>query len=995
MNHQKINNLTGWGVFCISLIVYVLTLEPTLSLWDCGEFLTSAYKLEINHSPGAPLFMLLGRIFSLFSFGNPEKAAFTINLVSAVSSAATILFLFWTIVWLVSKLEQKQGKQFPLILKFGAAIIGALSFAFTDSFWFSAVEAEVYALSSLFSAVVLWAATRWEREADQSDSSRWIVLIFFLIGLSIGVHLLNLLVIPSVGLIIYFRKYTYSLKGFIAAILISGIGIVALLQIFIPGLLDLSKNLELFFVNSLHFPIHSGLITYVILLVAAISGGMIYSHRKQLPKLNLTLLCLTFLLVGYTSYVATIVRASANVPVNQGNPETTFSLLNYLNREQYGTRPILYGENFGSVVTGFKERETWIAKDGKYIKSKLNAKIDYDPNTVGFFQRMHSTEPGHVEAYKKQFGFKGRKVNITDEDGKHSEVTIPTFQDNLSFFLNYQLGYMYVRYFMWNFAGRQNDIQGNGGLLNGNWQSGIPFIDEQIAGPQKNLPELARANKGRNSYYFLPLILGILGLVFQYKNDRQNFLTTSLLFFLMSFALVVYLNEVPNTPRERDYVYVGSFYVFCIWISFGALFVFSNLQKLMKEKAAAIAALSLCLIGSPIILLVQNYDDHDRSGRYSARDLAHNYLESCEPNAILFTHADNDTYPLWYCQEVEGIRRDVRVVVMPYLSAEWYIGQVQRKIYQNEALKMTIPLEKYESGQLDYVYVVPKIETEQRMTDVLDFVASDSSQSKLTVENGEQISYIPVNKIKLQNANQEPIHIELNKRGINKGDLAFYDIITSNQGKRPICFTSWVDPEEHGLKNNLIFDGLVYRLTDQKADSNSVLDMGKIETESLYTNLMQKCNWDNLADPNVYFDWHHRRMFATMQIRNAFYRLAGQLTDEKQDVKALEVLKKSEQVMSLKNWPADYQSILQAALYSRIGQKQLGQTKFRELANSLEEGLAYFSDFPANQKKTIMEEAGYQLSLYNELIKQAAHTLSESELKNMKDKLMAFAGKLG
>ena len=995
MNLQKINNLTGWVVFGISLIIYVLTLEPTLSLWDCGEFLVSAYKLEINHSPGAPLFMLLGRVFSLFSFGNPEKAAYAINLVSAFSSAATILFLFWTIVWLVSKMEQKQSKKFPSILKFGAAAVGALSFTFTDSFWFSAVEAEVYAFSSLFSAAVLWAATRWEREADEADSSRWIVLIFFLIGLSIGVHLLNLLVIPSVGLIIYFRKYTYSLKGFIATVLISGIGIVALLQVFIPGLLDVSKNLELFFVNSLHFPIHSGLITYVILLIAALSGGLIYSQPKQLPKLNLALLCLSFMLVGYTSYVATIIRASANVPVNQGDPETTFSLLNYLNREQYGTRPILYGENFASVVTGYKERETWIAKDGKYIKSKLNAKIDYDPKTVGFFPRMHSTEPEHVEAYKKQFNFKGRRIITTDEEGKQTAVIVPTFSENLSFFLNYQLGYMYIRYFMWNFAGRQNDIQGTGGLLNGNWQSGVPFIDEQVAGPQNNLPELAKANKGRNSYYFLPLILGILGLVFQYKNDWHNFLTTGLLFFLMSFALVVYLNEVPNIPRERDYVYVGSFYVFCIWIGFGALFVFSHLQKFMKEKAAAVTALSLCLMLSPILLLAQNYDDHDRSGRYSARDLARNYLETCEPNAILFTHADNDTYPLWYCQEVEGIRRDVRVVVMPYLSAEWYIAQMQRKIYENEPLKMTIPLEKYQSGKLDYVYVVPKIETEQRMADVLEFVASDSSQTKLTIENGEEISYIPVKKARLEIPNQEPIHFEFDKRAITKGDLAFWDIITSNRGKRPICFSSLADVEEQGLRNNLIFDGLVYRLTDQKTDSNSIIDIGKIDSESLYNKLMRTCKWNNLANPNVYFDWHHRRMFATMQIRNAFYRLAQQLTEEKQNAKALEVLQKAELTMGLRNWPVDYQSILLASLYTRNGQKQLGEDRFQELAASLEEWMKYYSTFSARQKETILDEAGYQMSLYNELIKQAADTLPEAELKSMKEKLMVFAEKLG
>jgi len=994
MNQQRINNLAGWTVFGISLLVYVLTLESTLSLWDCGEFLVSSYKLEINHSPGAPLFMLIGRVFSLFSFGNPDKAAYAINLVSAISSAATILFLFWTIVWLVSKMEQKQGKSFPVLLKFGAAAIGALSFAFTDSFWFSAVEAEVYALSSLFSAVILWAATRWEREADLPYSSRWIVLIFFLIGLSIGVHLLNLLVIPSVGLIIYFRKYKYSLKGLVATILISGIGILALLQIFIPGLLDLSKNLELFFVNKLHFPIHSGLITYVILLVGAISGGLIYSNRKQLPKINLVLLCLTFLLIGYTSYIATIIRATAGVPINQGDPETTFSLLNYLNREQYGTRPILYGANFGSVYTGSEERNTWLAKDGKYIKSKLNPEIEYDKNTIGFFPRMHSNDPEHIEAYKKWVDFQGRKVPVRDEEGNVTSTTIPTFQDNLSFFMKYQLGFMYVRYFMWNFAGRQNDIQGTGTLLNGNWQSGFRLIDQYVAGTQTNLPSSVKENKGRNFYYFLPLLIGILGLIFQYRNDRQNFLSIGLLFFLMSFALVVYLNEVPNTPRERDYVYVGSFYVFCIWIGLGVLSIFSSLQKILKDKFAMITALTLSLAASPILLLAQNYDDHDRSGRYSARDLARNYLESCEKDAILFTHADNDTYPLWYCQEVEGIRKDVRVVVMPYLQAEWYIQQLGRKVYQNEALKMTIPLAKYQSGQIDYVYVVPKLETEQTLTDVLGFVASDSSKTKLTVGEREQISYIPVDKMRMEFPGKEAIHLELKQRAVTKGDLVFWDIIASNGGKRPVCFTSWVDPEEHGLKNNLIFDGLVFRLTDQKTDSNSVLDMGLIDSESLYTKLMKKCNWDNLANPTINFDWHHRRMFASMQIRNAFYRLAQKLTEENKAGKALEVLKKAEQTITLRHWPVDYQSILMAGLYVPNGKKQLGETRFKELASSLEEELKYFVSFPAKQKELILKDAGYQLSLYNELIRQAEGKVQDKELERMEKDLMSFAGKL-
>lgn len=994
MNHQKINNITGWIVFGFSLLIYVLTLEPTLSLWDCGEFLTSAYKLEINHSPGAPLFMLLGRVFSLFSFGNPEKASYTINLVSAFSSAATILFLFWTIVWLISKMEQKQGKLYPLFLKFGAAALGALSFAFTDSFWFSAVEAEVYALSSLFSAAVLWAATRWEREADDASASRWIILISFLVGLSIGIHLLNLLVIPTIGLIIYFRKFSYSLKGLFAAIIVSGAGVLMVLQIIIPGLLGLSGKLELFFVNNLDFPVHSGLITWLVLLLASISAGLAYTQRKQMATINLSILCLTFLLIGYTSYGAILIRASAGVPVNQGNPETTFSLLNYLNREQYGTRPILYGPNFNSVPTEYKERNTWILRDGKYIKSKLNGEVEYDKNTIGFFPRMHSNDPEHEKAYQTQYGMLGRKVATRDNEGNVKTVAIPTFQDNLSFFLNYQFGFMYLRYFMWNFVGRQTDIQGTGDILNGNWQSGIPFIDSHISGPQENLPSEMAENKGRNSYYFLPLILGLAGLAFQYRNDRRNFLSTGLLFFMMSFALVVYLNEVPSTPRERDYVYVGSFYVFCIWIGFGVLQLFGFIEKFLKSKYAISVALGTSMLASPVLLLAQNYDDHNRAGRYTARDLARNYLESCEPNAILFTHGDNDTYPLWYCQEVEDIRKDVRLVVMPYLQTEWYIAQLQRKIYENEGLKMTIPLEKYQTGEIDYLYVVPKIETEQSLEDVLDFVASDSSKTKIALENGEEIKYLPVDKFRINNSGKDTIHVSLKQNALTKGDLAFWDIISSNHGKRPVCFTSWIDTETYGLKNNMVMDGLVFRLTDEKTEGNTALDMEKIESENMYNIVMKKCNWENMADSTVYFDWHHRRIFASMQLRTVFYRLANQLTKESKPDKALAVLRKSDKIIPLKNWTSDYQSILMAELYTQNGAKEEGRKKFLELAGSLEEWLNYLSSFKPDQKKLVFDELSYRMALYDELIKQAKDTLTENELSKMKGKLMVYIGKL-
>ncbi|MGE5426518.1 MAG: hypothetical protein ACM3O8_01405, partial [Methylococcaceae bacterium] len=669
--------------------------------------------------------------------------------------------------------------------------------------------------------------------------------------------------------------------------------------------------------------------------------------------------------------------------------------LNYLNREQYGSRPILYGESFNSVMTATKERDTWIEVNGRYVKSELNPEVEYEPQTLSFMPRMHSRDNDHKEAYQQWVKIKGRQVHLTDEEGKAKQIIIPTFAENMEFLAKYQFGFMYLRYFMWNFAGRQNDVQGSGNLLNGNWLSGISAIDQQVAGPQKNLPSSMKENKGRNTYYFLPLILGILGLIFQYRHDRQNFLSIGLLFFLMSFALVVYLNEVPNTPRERDYVYVGSFYAFCIWIGLGVLSVYSLLLKIMKEKIASASALTICLLASPVLLISENYDDHDRSGRYSARDLARNYLESCEKNAILFTHADNDTYPLWYCQEVEGIRKDVRVVVMPYLQAEWYIEQLQRKIYANEGLKMSIPLAKYQSSELNYVYIVPQLDTEQKLDEVLGFVASDSSHTKLTVGEHENISYIPVNKVKLENPNQEPIHVELNQRGMTKGALAFWDIIVSNRGKRPICFTAWSDPEEHGLKDNLIFDGLVYRLTDQKTQGKSVLDMGKVDSSHLYTILMEKCNWDNLENPNVYFDWHHRRMFASMQIRNAFYRLASQLTREQQTQKALKVLKKAEQTVSLKLWPVDYQSVLMAGLYAKNGDTQTGKARINELARSLEEWLAYYASFPSSQKSSITNEAGYQFALYDELIKQASGTLSEQEINQMKDKLLNYAQKLG
>ncbi|WP_163717437.1 glycosyltransferase family 117 protein [Mangrovibacterium lignilyticum] len=972
MTFSKKNLLWGWLIFALALIVYVLTLEPTMSLWDCGEFMVSATKLEISHAPGAPLFMLIGRVFSLLSFGVPERQAVMVNLVSALSSAGTAMLLFWTSVWLMRKLATDK----PWLVWLASGI-GALSFAFTDSFWFSAVEAEVYAMSSLFMALALWAATRWDEEAGEPGANRWMLLIFFLTGLSIGVHLLNLLVIPSIALVVYFRTYQFSWKG-IMLVVCGSMGLIFFItSVYIPGVFSLAGPLELFGVNSLHLPFNSGFYIYLVLLIAAFTSALLFTHRRDKKLLNLVVLCGLFLTLGYTSYLAVFIRSSANPPVDQGNPETTFELINYLKRENYGTRPILYGENFGSVARSYHDRISYVAEGDHYVPVKLNPEVEYESETIGFFPRMHSKDGNHQKAYAAWVDLKGRTVNYRNSQGQQEETTIPTFGESLQFFLRYQFVQMYWRYFMWNFAGKQDDVQGLGGPAHGNWESGIPFIDEARLGPQHNLPDERENNKGRNHYFFLPLILGLIGLFFHYKKDLKTFGALALLFAIMSVGLVVYLNEVPQTPRERDYVYVGSFYVFALWVGVGALATLVFLQQRLKNRLATGIGGAFLLAAGPGILLAQNYEDHDRSGRYTGRDLARNYLGSCEPNAILFTHADNDTYPLWYCQEVEGIRRDVRVVVMPYLNAGWYLRQINRKVYTNEGLHLAVPLAKYETGKVDYVPVISRIQTEQAMAKVLDFVANDSSQTKVELQSGERIDYVPLTKIRIP-VGTDSLSVNLNKKYMQRNELAFWDIIASNAGERPVYFTSWADPQDFGLANNLRFDGMVYKLVAIEKSSESDTDMGRIDTAVLYDKLMNRCNWENLMDESVYFDWHHRRMFAVMNIRAAFYRLADALITEGDSTKAFEVIKKGEAILPFRLWPVDYWSCLANAQYFEIGQQEAGMKRLKEQARQLEQWIGYFSQFDQNQQSAIAEERNSKLYLYRELFQLAVRYDSET-----------------
>lgn len=987
MTFKQKNTLFGWLVFAASFAVYVSTLEPTMSLWDCGEFLVAAVKLEIPHAPGAPLFLLIGRVFSLFAAGHPEKQAMLVNLVSAASSAGTVMLLFWTSVWLMRKIQHVKE-----VHVWAAAAIGALTYAFTDSFWFSAVEAEVYAMSSLFTALVLWLATRWEEEAQQPGAARWILLISFVTGLSIGVHLLNLLVIPSVAMIVYFRRYRFRWTGFVVTTGGSVALILVIMAVYIPGLFALAGPLELLAVNSFRLPFNSGFYLYLFLLVVAFAAALYYTYRYKKVLLNQIVLCLLFLTLGYTSYFTVFIRSAANPPVDQGNPETTFELINYLKRESYGTRPILYGENYASVPKAYDERMSYVVEADHYVPVKLNPNVVYEPETVGFFPRMHSHEEGHRKAYADWVDLQGRTVFYTDGQGERQQTVIPTLGEQMQFFLRYQFMHMYWRYLMWNFVGKQDDVQGFGGPLHGNWESGIKWIDQARLGPLRNLPDEQKNNKGRNHYFFVPLLLGLLGLFFHYKYEPKSFWPLALLFGIMSIGLTVYLNEVPETPRERDYVYVASFYVFALWVGVGALSVLGFLDRRLKHKAAGrVAALAL-FAACPGILLAENYDDHDRSGRYSARDLARNYLESCEPNAILFTHADNDTYPLWYCQEVEGIRRDVRVVVMPYLNAGWYMRQLNRAIQGNNGLKLTVPAEKYETGDVDYLPVVPRISDQAAWQTVLGFVADDSTQTKMEMAGGERIDYIPVTKMSLS-VEGEQIPVVLTKNYILRNELAFWDLVASNIAERPVYFTSWADPREFGLKDYLRFDGMVYRLVGRKTNSESIADMGYVDTAVLYDRLMNRCNWENLTDPAVYFDWHHRRMFAVMNIRSAFYRLANGLIEQGDSAKAWQVLQQSERVLPFRLWPVDYWSVTENRLYFDAGKPEAGVTRLRQQARLLEQWLDYFDGFDPRQQAAIANELREKLYLYHELAQQAL-SVDPQTANRMQERIKACLGRL-
>lgn len=723
-NFRFYNQLTGWMVFLVAAITYLMTIEPTASFWDCGEFIATAYKMEVGHPPGAPFFMVLGRFFTLFAGGNEKAVAVTMNVLSALASAFTILFLFWTITHLVRKIygNNKQYSLGEIVTILGAGALGALAYTFSDTFWFSAVEAEVYATSSLFTAVVFWAILKWENVADEPFANRWIILIAFLMGISIGTHLLNLLAIPALVFIYYFKKYTFSKKGFVGAIVVSLVILAILLVFIIPGVPYLASRFELAFVNDFHLPFLSGVVFYIILLFGLIIFGIYYTRKKGSVLWNTILLAFLVVMIGYSSYAIIVIRSSANTPLDESNPETVFSLVSYLNREQYGDRPLFHGAYFNAVPKSMEEgKPTYYRGEDEYIEIKKERKYTYDQGFEGFLPRMWSSQPAHAAEYIYWGGLKESQLyNVrTDANGnpalnrsgniqydRSAPKAKPSFGQNMKFFFRYQVGYMYMRYFMWNFAGRQNDLQGNGELHKGNWLTGIKFLDEARLGPQDDLPDSILKNKAYNRYYLLPLIFGFLGMVFHFRRKLEDAWVVTLLFILTGFAIVVYLNQYPLQPRERDYAYAGSFYAFAIWIGLGILPIMEAVRKKIKGSVIPFLVVALSLLAVPVLMASENWDDHDRSGRTTARAFARNYLNSCDKDAIIYTNGDNDTFPLWYVQEVEGFRTDVRVVNLSYLTADWYIEQMLHQFYDSDALPLSMTKEQYYHGSRDYAYLV-------------------------------------------------------------------------------------------------------------------------------------------------------------------------------------------------------------------------------------------------------------------------------------------------
>ena len=930
---NKINRLISIIVAVLASAVYLVTIEPTASFWDCGEFIASSYKLEVGHPPGNPVFNLFARFFTLFT--SAEHAAVAVNAMSAVCSGLTIFFLYLTIVHFGRRILEKRGRTLTkaaAIGIFGAGIVGAFAFCFSDTFWFSAVEAEVYAMSSLFTAIVFWAALKWEEQADEPYANRWLILICFLMGLSVGVHLLNLLTVPAIVFLIYYKKTSKPVTFWRAFGVLAASGVVLGIILFgiIPYLPRFAAGIDRLFVNGFGARFDVGAAVFmVVLLVACFLLMMLFRKRGKALAHTVTLM-FTTIVIGYSLFTITVIRASAGTPTNEYQPDNPYTLIRYLGREQYGDNPILYGQAYTSPYE-IKATPYWTPLDGKYYRAD-NVDASYPAGTKMLFPRMWNGFDAKYKEFYKAYTTnpKTRRASIY---GKKVNFQMPSMGDNLRFFFDYQVNYMYVRYFMWNFVGRQNDLHGDtpGDVTSGNWESGIKFIDNARLGDQSEGPDYIIHNRGKNHYFFLPLILGLIGFFFQLRHDPRNSWVTGLLFLLTGLAIVVYLNQPPFQVRERDYAYAGSFYVFAIWIGLGVMALQGWLEKLTKKEdgmPAAALAVALGLV-VPVLMGCQNWDDHDRSGRYTARDMAWNHLIGCAPNSLLVTHGDNDTFPLWYAQEVEGIRTDVRIVNSSLLGTDWYIDQMKCRFYESDPLNISIPRKQYLYGTNDYCPVIDVVDRpilaseaitvfkDERYTrEGQDFIPGHKLLIPVNRENAIAAGLVPE---AMQDSIVDYISLEISGSNITKFDLIMLDILANYDWSRPIYFVSR-NETKLGLEPWLQFDGFVYKLVPFLNDYAN--REATVDADALYERIMHDYRFESLADTTIHIDYQNLFTFsAVVPLRDIFATAATALYDRGEKEKCEEVLDKCVASLPARNFPynvSGFRSLNEWAVVSMV-----------------------------------------------------------------------------
>ncbi len=1056
-NFKLWNVILGWFVFAIAAVTYLMTMEPTASFWDCGEFIVSAHKLDVGHPPGAPFFMLLGHFFSLFA-SDTAHVAMCVNALSALASALTILFLFWTITALGRKLVSTANCQLSTaqgIALLGAGLVGSLAYTFSDTFWFSAVEGEVYALSSLFTAVVFWLILKWDEHADEEGSDKWLILIAYLMGLSIGTHLLNLLTIPAIVLVYYFRRHEFSWKGVCGAFGISVAILAIILYGIIPGVPTIAGWFELLFTNTLGCPFNTGLAVYLVLMAAALVWAIwesycvieqettintrtiisfvlamalagvpfikesavvgivliitmlvvLFLKKEVIPArwLNTIAMMVTVVIIGYASYAAIVIRSNADTPMDQNSPDNVFSLKYYLNREQYGDTPLFYGQTYNAPVKLEVKGNMCIPVETKghaqyapapkvegekdrYVITGYKSGYEYMEDFKMLFPRMHSGQAHHVEAYKSWAEIKGKKIRY-EYCGQTKTDYCPTFGENLRFFFRYQVNFMYWRYFMWNFAGRQNDLQSSGELTKGNWISGIPFIDNALLGDQSKLPSDLRENKGHNVYYFLPLILGLIAIFWQLgkrtnqgktKEGYRSFAIVFLLFFLTGLAIVVYLNQTPYQPRERDYAYAGSFYAFCIWIGLGVMAIIDMLNSLTKNetvRTAIAAGTVLITLLVPAQMASQNWDDHDRSNRYAARDFGANYLKSCEQDAIIFCNGDNDTFPLWYNIEVEEERNDVRACNLSYLQTDWYIDQMKRPYYNSPGLPISWDYADYMPGKNEIAWVENRLNAPLEVKKAYQFLHSTDPRTK---RDGE--GYIPSDQLYVLSPDSQKIMFKKARR-FTRSEMMVMEMLSTNEWKRPMYFAVTIGSDYHlGLDPYLELTGMAYRITPERSKDGKP----RVNTEVMYDNMLHKFKYGNMNVPGIYIDENTMRMCRTH--RMMFCQLAEALYYEGKHDKALEVLDFAEEVLPGYNVNYDYTSGTMAALYYAMDDMEKGNAIMSALADNCVEYMEWADSLHPIQRKSAQSIVGH----YSAVLGFVLNNLQRFEQKELFNKYFAL-----